>query len=157
MRERSTGTPACVTSCLPLSSRDLSRDLFSAYLYGHTTRPGWSEEPSDPLRRLRGPPRGLAHRLRDPVDHDRKQQDADPRDQARAEVVRKPVYHLIAEAFAANEPGDDDDGQHHHDGLVDPEHDRWLRQRELHLAQQLILGCTERDGGFDAIMRHLPD
>src|SRR3954469_20517490 len=97
MRERSTGTPACLTSCLPLSSRDLTRDLFSAYLYGHAARPGWSEEPSDAVWRLCGTPSGLTHRLRDPVDHDREQQDADARHEARAEVVRQPVDHLVAE------------------------------------------------------------
>src|SRR3954454_11360345 len=110
MRERSIGTPACRTSCLPLSGRDLPRNLFSAYLYGHAAGSGWSEEPTDPVRGLRCASRGLAHSLRDPVDPDAEQQDADARDEAGAEVVRQPVDHLITEPLAAHEAGDDHHG-----------------------------------------------
>ena len=61
--------------------------------------------------------------------------------------------HLVAEPAAADEPGDDHDGEHHHDRLVHAEHDRGLGQRQLHLPQQLVVRRAERDRRLDPIVR----
>src|SRR3954467_1218094 len=97
-RRRCQGAPVYLTSCFPLPRRDLARDLISSYFYGGTARPGRTEEPSDRMAAT-GRARRLAHRLRDPVDHDREEQDADPRDHRGAEVMRQTVDHLVAEAL----------------------------------------------------------
>src|SRR5512141_57828 len=108
-RERSRGAPLSGISSFPLSSRDFPRDLFSTYLYGSTSRSGRTEEPTDRGRATDGSARGLPHGLRDAVDHDGQQQDAETGDQSRAEVVRDTVDDLVAEALSTDQPGDDHD------------------------------------------------
>ena len=54
-------------------------------------------------------------------------------------------------------PRDDDYGEHHHDGLVDPEQDRGARERQLHLPEHLSRRRAVRQRRLGRVLRHPAD
>ena len=96
--------------------------------------------------RRRGPAT-LPHAPRrgDAVEHDRHDDDRDaPIERGADAQPLQTVQHRLTQTTRADERSDHDDAERHHDRLVDTEHDRRLRQRDLDQAQSLSIGRTER-------------
>ena len=73
---------------------------------------------------------------RHPVQHDRQDHDRDARRRARRRRrALERLIHVQSEAAGTHDGSDHDDAERHHDRLVHAEHDRGLRERELHLPQ----------------------
>ena len=68
---------------------------------------------------------------------------------------REAAERLEPQRAAADQTGDDHGRQHHQDHLVDAEHDRLERQRQLHLDQFLARRGPERDRRLAWRERHL--
>ena len=69
-----------------------------------------------------------------------------------------PSRTVAAQAARADDRRDHDHAQRHHDGLVDAEHDRGLRHRELHLAQRSAAASTPNDpDDLERRRRHAAD
>ena len=86
--------------------------------------------------------------LGEPVEDHRQQHDTHPGRHAITHLeVRfgEAADSLDAQRAAADQSGDDHRGQHHQDDLVDAQHDRLERQRQLHLEELLSRCRAERD------------
>src|SRR4051812_25934691 len=76
--------------------------------------------------------------LRDPVECDAEGEDRERRAPPLAECIPlQALCALVAERARAHEAADHDDRQHHDDPLVDAEHDRLARERNLDLDENL--------------------
>src|SRR3954454_10449196 len=101
---------------------------------------------------------GPADSSRDPVERNPKRQYGERREHAEPEVgPGEPLRDLVSEPGRADETSDHDDREHHDDPLVDAEHDRVLRERDLHLHQDLPPRGAERLGRLDRVCLHVPD
>ena len=91
-----------------------------------------------------------APRVRHAVQHDRQDHDPDAGREGGTNVEGlERLIHVRPEARIPDRGGDHDDAERHHDRLVDAEHDRGLRERELHLAQHLAGRRAERRADLD--------
>ena len=86
----------------------------------------------------------LGDRLRRAVERDRHDHDRDAREQRERRVRVEPVRHDVAEALAADQPGDDHQRQGEHDRLVDRQQELPAGERELHLRERLPARRAER-------------
>src|SRR5215210_3808586 len=92
--------------------------------------------------------------LRDSVERDAQREDCQGGDDAVAECVSlQALGDLIAERPRAHEPADHDHREHHDDPLVDAEHDRLARQRDLDLDEDLRPSRAERARRLDGVRR----
>src|SRR5215210_1407109 len=93
--------------------------------------------------RREGSPASL-HTAGDAVEYDGEDHDADPPDEAKADVeLSEPLQHRNPEPPGPGQRGYDDHRKREHDDLVDPGHDRPQRERELNLEQGLPGGRPE--------------
>src|SRR5215207_11182518 len=83
--------------------------------------------------------------LRHPVECDAEGENRERRDHALAECIPlQALCDLVSERARAYEAADHDDRQHHDDPLVDTEHDRLARERDLDLDENLRPRRAER-------------
>src|SRR5215210_880714 len=147
-----TGTAAAIASATTRRRRLLRSPSF---IQPSLCLPWFARSP------LRSSPRGhpsAAPALRDPVERDPEREDRERRDDALPErVPLQALGDLVAEGARADEPADDDDGEHHDDPLVDAEHDRVAGERHLHLAQHLRPRRAVRARRLDRVRRDVPE
>jgi len=58
----------------------------------------------------------------------------------------------VCQFCATDQSGDDDHREHHHDGLVDAQQDRWTRERQLYLPKRLPGRRAEGSCGFHRLL-----
>ena len=100
----------------------------------------------------------VARGLGGTVERDRHDHDREARDHRLADVeVGEGADHRVAQAAAADQGGDDNHREGHHDRLVDAEHDRPAGERQLHPGQHLQAGRAERIGGLHRLVLDAAD
>ncbi|CDN44666.1 hypothetical protein BN871_FH_00060 [Paenibacillus sp. P22] len=94
--------------------------------------------------------------LRQPIQEDRQYDDGQAGFEAfaRLDLADGAVY-IRSDALRPDQGSDDNHGQGEHERLVDACHDRWHRERQLHLEQLLGRGGAEGIGRLHQVGRHL--
>ena len=106
-----------------------------------------------PVHRIRA----LGHRLGGSVDRDRHDHDGEAAEERERRVGGEPVRDDVAQAGAADQPGDHDHREREQDRLVDRQQQHPPCERQLHLEDRLPPRCAECQRGLYGVRRHLAD